>query len=305
MTPWKNPPLVMSGLALGILSLGNLLATYFPLFGYLGLSASLFIYGILLAGIIRNPHETKMQLRQPLIASVFPTFFMTGMLLASLYLKATGGQWLGYLAWWLFFLGNFVLIVYYQYRFVFPFSWDNVFPSWSVLFVGIAMAALTSPASKQFLLGQVVFWVCLSLTGVILPFMATKAYRIGLADAAMPNISTFCAPLSLLSASYLAAFSKPQEGMVLFLLISSQVLYAFVVLQLPRLLNRPFNPGFSAFTFPFVISATSLKMALTFLGWTDWIWQGLLFAEVVLATALVSYVYGAYLNFLFGCKKNR
>lgn len=94
--------------------------------------------------------------------------------------------------------------------------------------------------------------------------MATKAYRIGLADAAMPNISTFCAPLSLLSASYLAAFSKPQEGMVLFLLISSQVLYAFVVLQLPRLLNRPFNPGFSAFTFPFVISATSLKMALTF-----------------------------------------
>lgn len=138
MTPWKNPPLVMSGLALGTLSLGNLLATYFPLFGYLGLSASLFIYGILLAGIIRNPHETKMQLRQPLIASVFPTFFMTGMLLASLYLKATGGQWLGYLAWWLFFLGNLVLIVYYQYRFVFPFSWDNVFPSWSVLFVGIA-----------------------------------------------------------------------------------------------------------------------------------------------------------------------
>lgn len=135
--------------------------------------------------------------------------------------------------------------------------------------------------------------------------MATKAYRIGLAEAATSNISTFCAPLSLLSASYLAAFSKPQEGMVLFLLISSQVLYAFVVLQLPRLLNRPFNPGFSAFTFPFVISATSLKMALTFLGWTDWIWQGLLFAEVVLATALVSYVYGAYLNFLFGCKKNR
>ncbi|HGK8115219.1 exfoliative toxin [Streptococcus pyogenes] len=294
MTPWKNPPLVMSGLALGTLSLGNLLATYFPLFGYLGLSASLFIYGILLAGIIRNPHETKMQLRQPLIASVFPTFFMTGMLLASLYLKATGGQWLGYLAWWLFFLGNFVLIVYYQYRFVFPFSWDNVFPSWSVLFVGIAMAALTSPASKQFLLGQVVFWVCLSLTGVILPFMAKKTYGIGLGQAVMPNISTFCAPLSLLSASYLATFPRPQVGMVIFLLISSQLLYAFVVVQLPRLLNRPFNPGFSAFTFPFVISATSLKMTLSFLGW-----QVLLLGEVLLATALVTYGYGAYLRFLF------
>ena len=36
----KNPPLVMSGLALGTLSLGNLLASYFSLFSSLGLLAS-------------------------------------------------------------------------------------------------------------------------------------------------------------------------------------------------------------------------------------------------------------------------
>lgn len=156
------------------------------------------------------------------------------------------------------------------------------------------MAALTAPASRQFLLGQVIFWVCLLLTAVILPFMAKKTYGIGLGQAVMPNISTFCAPLSLLSASYLATFPRPQVGMVIFLLVSSQLLYAFVVVQLPRLLNRPFNPGFSAFTFPFVISATSLKMTLSFLGW-----QVLLLGEVLLATALVTYVYGAYLRFLF------
>ncbi|GAY70929.1 UNVERIFIED_CONTAM: TDT family transporter [Streptococcus canis] len=300
----KNPPLVMSGLALGTLSLGNLLASYFSLFSSLGLLASLFIYGILVVGIVRNLNDTKMQLRQPLIASVFPTFFMTGMLLAALFLKMLGGHWLGLVAWWLFFLGNLVLIAYYQYRFVFSFSWDNVFPSWSVLFVGIAMAALTAPASKQFWLGQIIFWACLILTAIILPLMATKAYRIGLPEAAMPNISTFCAPLSLLSASYLATFPKPQETMVLFLLISSQLLYAFVVLQLPRLLNRPFNPGFSAFTFPFVISATSLKMNLSFLGWQGLGWQVLLLGEVLLATALVTYVYGGYLIFLFQNKKS-
>ncbi|VGQ18138.1 TDT family transporter [Streptococcus pyogenes] len=295
----KNPPLVMSGLALGTLSFGNLLATYVSIFNYLGILAALFIYGILLVGMVRNLNDTKMQLRQPLIASVFPTFFMTGMLLSSLFLKVTGGCWLGFLTWWLFFLGNLVLIAYYQYRFVFSFSWDNVFPSWSVLFVGIAMAALTAPASRQFLLGQVIFWVCLLLTAVILPFMAKKTYGIGLGQAVMPNISTFCAPLSLLSASYLATFPRPQVGMVIFLLVSSQLLYAFVVVQLPRLLNRPFNPGFSAFTFPFVISATSLKMTLSFLGWQGLGWQVLLLGEVLLATALVTYVYGAYLRFLF------
>lgn len=46
---------------------------------------------------------------------------MTGMLLSSLFLKVTGGCWLGFLTWWLFFLGNLVLIAYYQYRFVFLF----------------------------------------------------------------------------------------------------------------------------------------------------------------------------------------
>lgn len=55
------------------------------------------------------------------------------------------------------------------------------------------MAALTAPASRQFLLGQVIFWVCLLLTAVILPFMAKKTYGIGLGQAVMPNISTFCA----------------------------------------------------------------------------------------------------------------
>lgn len=71
----KNPPLVMSGLALGTLSFGNLLATYVSIFNYLGILAALFIYGILLVGMVRNLNDTKMQLRQPLIASVFPTFF--------------------------------------------------------------------------------------------------------------------------------------------------------------------------------------------------------------------------------------
>lgn len=102
-----------------------------------------------------------MQLRQPLIASVFQRFYDRDVVGISL---SKGNGWAVFRLSGLvvILLGNFVLIVYYQYRFVFPFSWDNVFPSWSVLFVGIAMAALTSPASKQFLLGQVVFgYACL------------------------------------------------------------------------------------------------------------------------------------------------
>lgn len=59
------------------------------------------------------------------------------------------------------------------------------------------------------------------------------------------------------------------------LLVVSQILYAFVAYQLPKLLKRTFNPGFSAFTFPFVISATSLKLAFAYLELTS-IWKVLI-----------------------------
>ncbi|KPJ22743.1 TDT family transporter [Streptococcus phocae] len=292
----KHPPLVISGLVLGTLSLGNLLGHYVLPLKYLLTIAAVALYALLIVSIIRAPPRAKTQLAHPLIASVFPTFFMTGMLLSS-WVMATRWSAFGRLFWWFFLLGNFCLIIYYVFRFVWRFSWENVFPSWSVLFIGIAVGALTAPASRQFILGQFIFWICLVMTGLILPFMAKKAYLIGLDEAVKPNISTFCAPMSLLSAAYLASFPLPSRSMVIFLMIASQLLYFFVLIQLPILLKRPFNPGFAAFTFPFVISATSLKMNLAYLGLAPW-WQYLLFFEVLVASLLVTYVYSHYIRFL-------
>ncbi|EHI68600.1 C4-dicarboxylate transporter/malic acid transport protein [Streptococcus ictaluri 707-05] len=221
------------------------------------------------------------------------------MLFSSLLITEASLFIIGKSLWWLFFFGNLYLICYYIGQFVFPFSWTRVFPSWSVLFVGIAMAALTAPASQEFKLGQGIFGICLILTFIILPIMSIKTYRIGLVDSVMSNISTFCAPLSLLSVAYLSTFETPNKLMVLALLLGSQALYAFVLVQLPRLINRPFNPGFAAFTFPFVISAISFKKSLSFLGITG-IWNLIVAFEIILSFALVSYVLIWYVYFLAG-----
>lgn len=306
MKALKNPPLVMSGLSLGLFALGNLLELYHPVLRYILGIAAVFIYLLLIIGILRNLPQAKEQLQQPLVASVFPTFFMSGMLLAGYIQIFSGlGHWVtlvSLLIWWLAFLGNAGLIIYFTVTFVLHFSWDYVFPSWSVLYVGIAVAALTAPISGQYLLGQIIFWVCLFLTLLVLPFMTIKAYRIGLPESAKPNISTFCAPLSLLLAGYLKTFPEgqsPNTQVVWFLLLASQLLYFFVAAQLPFLLKRDFNPGFSAFTFPFVISVTSLRSAGLYLNLQQPLFQILVKLEELLAVLLVFFVLVHYLRFLF------
>ncbi|AUT06379.1 hypothetical protein SPSF3K_01658 [Streptococcus parauberis] len=160
------------------------------------------------------------------------------------------------------------------------------------------MSTFTAPASQAFLFGKIVFWICLVITFLLFPILYIKTYKIGLPEAVKPNISTICAPLSLLLAGYLSSFQTPQEAMVIFLLVTSQAMYFFVLVQLPKLLRRPFNPGFSAFTFPYVISATSLRMASIFLHWGKML-SILISAEIVIATLLVSYVLVTYLAYLY------
>lgn len=64
----------MSGLSLGLFALGNLLELYHPALRYLLGIAAIFIYLLLIIGILRNLPQAKEQLQQPLVASVFPTF---------------------------------------------------------------------------------------------------------------------------------------------------------------------------------------------------------------------------------------
>ncbi len=74
MKNWEKPPLVMAGLVLGLLALGNLLEGYGTYVRYcLGLVA--LVFGFLIKGILKNKKESRKELSNPLIASVFTTFF--------------------------------------------------------------------------------------------------------------------------------------------------------------------------------------------------------------------------------------
>ena len=298
----REPLLVQSGLVLGLLAIGNLVGSWSQILRYFfsGLAVLFFIH--LIFGMVSYRKLVRNQLRDPLIASVFPTFFMQGMLISSYLASWTFLRaWTMFLAsflWWISLVGLILLMVYYICSFVIPFKWENIYPSWTVLFVGIGVAPLTIFVSHQYWLGQIIFWYCLLASILVLPIVFYKTFKIGLAEATLPNMMTICAPISLITAAYVASFPNPNNLLLLFLIILGQVLYFFILYQLPTLFRRSFSAGFSAFTFPLVISATALKTFLLHynIGITG---QIIYVCEVLIALVVVLRVTFLYLKDIF------
>ena len=97
----------------------------------------------------------------------------------------------------------------------------------------------------------------------------------------------------------MTTFPQPNPVLLSSLLISGQCFYTFILWQLPRLINRPFSAGFSAFTFPLVISAVALKQSLNVLE-LGLAGQILLVFEILTALLVVLYVAFLYLKDIFG-----
>lgn len=147
----------------------------------------------LIKGILKNKKESRKELSNPLIASVFTTFFMAGMILSTyILLFRSLGIWVAVLSkgvWWLSFIALIIHMAIFSWKYLRHFSMANLFPSWSVLYVGIGVASLTAPISGQFTIGKIVFWYGFIATLVLLPFLFIKAYKIGLPSAVKPNIT--------------------------------------------------------------------------------------------------------------------
>ena len=78
-------------------------------------------------------------------------------------------------------------------------------------------------------------------------------------DGDYPTITVFSAPGGLLLASYMIGVTQKNNFILAILIPLTVLLFIFVLIQLPHLLNRKFYPSFSAFTFPLVICAIAFQ----------------------------------------------
>ncbi|MGX7163495.1 TDT family transporter [Enterococcus massiliensis] len=302
-------PIPMCGLILALVSLGNLLkeaglVVFGTGLGIIGGILMLLIFGKL----IFYPKEIAKELQQPVIASVAPTFTMALMVICT-YLTDFPiiSQQIRYV--WLLLVGlHWGLMFYFTWRFVVSkkFQWENLFPSWFIVYVGIGVISVT--AGKFYpIVGQVMFWVGLVLYLALLPFILYRVFIFKkMPQATLPLTTIIAAPGSLCLTGYLKIVTQPSEFLVLSLFFLSQILYFLVLFQGKRLLKIPFFPSYAAFTFPLVISATACFQVQKFL-FIHQVDTGflpiLVVIEMGIAVAIVLYVLARYGIFLSSTAK--
>lgn len=304
MSKIKEIPVPMAGLILGVAALGNLWQSHSATLRYIlgGISAILFILYTIRIFAARD--SFKKELDQPLPASVFGCYSMALMLLAG-YLKPFASG-LATVLWYVAVILHVLIMLYFSFKFASQKQIKQVFASWFIPYVGIAVAGVTAPAFEATTLGQISFYFGLVTFIILLPIVLKRVHKVGeIPGPAVPSTAITCAPCSLVLAAYMSSFADKAPWLVYCLLVVSQVLYFYVIFQLPSFLKRPFAPSFSSFTFPLAISGISLKLTngyLTKSGRGIPFLSYLVLFEEILALVLILYVLVAYLNFIFGKK---
>ena len=284
----KRPPILLSGLILGLFGLANLLLNYHSIFFHLlnGLALILWIY--LTLALVLSFSDYRQDLQKAPFLSSFATYPMASMLLAS-YLSKLGLFLVSQFLWYMALLLHIVLIAIFTWKYVLKAKGLSLTPSWTVLYVGLAMASLTQGVVHQLLLGYLAWFFALLLSLILYPLFYKVRRSQRMPDTLKPQWAIYCAPFSLLLGSYIRLAGSDAEGwFVALLLLLSQAFYLLVLCLLPRIFRLGPQLSWSALTFPLVNTAFALKLGLDYLGWTWLVW--LSHAEALLAFVIVLYV---------------
>lgn len=293
----RRYPIPIAGLILGLFALGNLVQSYSNEARLvLGIIALILYVPYLLKVIVLNVKLSE-PLSNPVAGSVFPTFTMATMLLA-VYVKPYCAECAG-IIWYAGVIGHVLLIVWFTMKFVIGgFAIKKVFPSWFIVYVGIAVASVSAPVTGQLEVGQAAFWFGLATYVLLLIVVCKRVFFVGeIPVPAMPTTVIFAAPASLLLAGYMVSFPEKDSRIVLALLACSIFFWVLGMIYFAKTCRGAFMPSHSAFTFPLVISAIAVKMSA---GFTGFAWQPMLVqAETVIAAVIVLWVLLRYVKFLF------
>lgn len=296
-------PIPISGLMLAFISLGNLLLSMQKTaFGHLSFFIGIVLFLLLMGKLLFAFSTVVLEMQNPIIASVSPTFTM-GTLSISSGLHYYGvHEWVIHTIWIVAAVTQFFIICYFIKTFIWKrnLTLSDIYPSWFILFVGTAVIPLTAgtfsgPVTKVIVLFALVAFIFL------VPIIIFRGFiRKDLPEGILPMLTILTAPVSISLAAYFQQFES-NFPVVVTLFIVAQVLYILVLTTLPSALQLPFYPSYAAFTFPLVISATATYAVINFFEQqkmaTSWL-TGYFYVQLALSAIIVYYVFVRYINYL-------
>ena len=295
----KKLPLAFSGCLLGLAGAGNLILDIFPLLSHIFSLSGLILWFYFLYSHLSDWQESKQELKKAPVLSGMATFPMSGMILSTYLLRVLPMSLsiTAQILWWFAFLLDVGLIIYFTINYVQTKPRASATPTWTVLYVGIAVASLTYPVVGIVGIAYGAWIFGFILTLILYPLIYQDLKKNPLPLALMGQEGIYCAPFSLLLAALVRIGGPGLPNWVLLVMIlASQTFFFFVLSRLPRILKQGFQPSFSALTFPTIITATSLKMAQGILQFPTL--NLLVWLETIICLTILIYVLVEYVRYL-------
>ena len=295
----KKLPLAFSGCLLGLAGAGNLILDTFPLLSHIFSLSGLILWFYFLYSHLSDWQESKQELKKAPVLSGMATFPMAGMILSTYLLRVLPMSLsiIAQVLWWFAFLLDVGLIIYFTINYVQAKPRASATPTWTVLYVGIAVASLTYPVVGIVGIAYGAWIFGFILTLILYPLIYQDLKKNPLPLALMGQEGIYCAPFSLLLAALVRIGGPGLPNWVLLVMIlASQAFFFFVLSRLPRILKQGFQPAFSALTFPTIITATSLKMAQGILQFP--VLNLLVWLEIIICLTILIYVLVEYIRYL-------
>lgn len=295
----KNFPVGLTGVALGTATLGaawgNLNVNWVSI---ITLSIALIYFFAIILRNIFHYNVFKDELKHHVLGSYVPTMAMAMMVFSGVLVKEN--EFLGR-ALWLFAIGvHLVCLFIFAYHRLRNFKMEHIVPSWFVPPIGIVVACVNASNMGFPTLATTIWWIATPAYFVMLAFMI---YR--LAFYTYTQVETFgimAAPASLCFAGYLTIEPNPNTFICHILLTLAILMTAVLYIAFFHLLNKKFNPGFAAFTFPLAIGTVALQkyslllehqgemMASKVILWISYL-------EIGIATAVITFVVYKFFNY--------
>lgn len=296
----KKLPIPICGLMLSLAALGNLIAPYSKSFRVISGSISGLIFFMLVLKIFIFPKSIQEGLNNPVVAGVMATFPM-GMMILSTYIKPFVKN-IAFSMWIFALILNASLILYFTIKFLLSFNIKKVFASYFVLYVGIVVGSVTAPVYDFSQLGKMIFWYGLIVYLPLIPIVIYRVLRIKkIPESAKPVTIIFAAPANLLLAGYISSFLQKNLEIITFLVSIALIMTLYCLVLMPKMLKLKFYPSYSAFTFPFVISAIAINMTNKYLFSIDKGFTLLKYIanfETIWSIIIVLYVFFRYIIYM-------
>ena len=293
----KNFPTPIAGLALGSVALGNMFQIYSSTLQTIFSLLSLIIIILLTIKFFLYSDKLKEEMKNPVLATVLATYPMSIMLLSSFFKKYIGLYSLP--TWIIGICLDICVVSYATYNFIIKDKHiKNIYPTWFITFVGPAVVTVTAISYNIEILGKLFFYFSFINYLILIPFVLYRVYVYKhYKDGDFPTITVFSAPGGLLLASYMIGVTQKNNFILAILIPLTILLFIFVLIQLPFLLNRKFYPSFSAFTFPLVICAIAFQKTGIYYQLGDFsILKILIHLSELLAIIIVIYIWYGFIK---------